>query len=47
MRLADIRAGDTVYITSRTNDGQLVAVTIRKGPMTLDVLRQRFLNKPK
>jgi hypothetical protein len=47
MRLADIRAGDTVYITSRLNEGQLVAVTIRKGPMTLDVLRERYLRNTK
>jgi hypothetical protein len=47
MRLADIRAGDTVYITSRSNQGKLVAVAIRKGAMTLDVLRERYLGKTK
>ena len=45
MRLSDLRAGDTVYITSRSNEGHLMAVTIRKGPMTLDVLRERYLSK--
>ena len=47
IRLADIRAGDTVYITSRSTEGQLVAVTIRRGPMTLDVLRERYLRNTK
>ena len=47
IRLADIRAGDTVYITSRSNGGPLVAVTIRKGPMTLDVLHERYLKNTK
>jgi hypothetical protein len=43
MKLADIRAGDTVYITSRANEGHPVAATIRKGPMTPDVLHERYL----
>jgi hypothetical protein len=47
MRLADIRAGDTIYITSRSSEGQFVVVTIRKGPMTLEVLRERYLSKTK
>jgi hypothetical protein len=47
MRLADIRAGDTVFITSRSVEGQLFAGTIRKGPMTLDVLRERYLRNTK
>ena len=43
MRLADLRAGDTVYIVSKPNAEQPVAITIQKGPMTLEVLRKRFL----
>ena len=43
IRLTDLRAGDTVYIVSKPGGGQSVAVTIRKGPMTLDVLRERYL----
>jgi hypothetical protein len=47
MQLADIRAGDTVYVTSQSSGGQPLAVTIRKGPMTLDVLRERYLQNTK
>jgi hypothetical protein len=43
MRLADLRAADTVFIMSKPIGGQPVAVTIHKGPMTLDVLRERYL----
>lgn len=43
MRLADLRAGDTVFIMSKSTGGQPVAVTIHKGPMTLTVLRERYL----
>jgi hypothetical protein len=45
MRLTDLRAGDTVFITSRPAGGQPAAVTIHKGPMTLDLLRERYLKK--
>ena len=47
MRLADLRAGDTVFIMSKPAASQPVAVTIHKGPMTLDVLRQRYLKGAK
>jgi hypothetical protein len=47
MRLADLRAGDTVFIMSKPAGGQSIAVTIHKGPMTLDVLRQRYLKGAK
>ena len=43
MRLADLRAGDTVFIMSKSTGGKPVAVTIHKGPMTLTVLRERYL----
>ena len=45
IRLMDLRAGDTVFITSRPTSGQSVAITIHKGPMTLDMLRERYLKK--
>ncbi len=45
MRLAGLRAGDTVYITSKPNSLPISAVIVRKGPMTLEVLRQRYLVK--
>jgi hypothetical protein len=47
MGLADLRAGDTVFIVSKPAGEQPVAVTIHKGPMTLDVLRQRYLKGAK
>ncbi|HEV2198311.1 MAG TPA: hypothetical protein VGR73_00710 [Bryobacteraceae bacterium] len=47
IRLADLRAGDTVYIGSKQSGEQSVAVTIRKGAMTLDVLRERYLKGKK
>src|SRR6516225_5686145 len=47
MRLAELRAGDTVFIMSKPTVEQPVAVTIHKGPMTLDVLRERYLKAPK
>ena len=47
IRLADLRAGDTVYIVSKPNAEQPVAVTIQKGPMTVEVLRERFLTTAK
>ena len=47
IRLTDLRAGDTVYIVSKPNGDQPVAVTIQKGPMTVEVLRERFLKTTK
>ena len=47
IRLTDLRAGDTVYITSNPAGTQPVAVTIHKGPMTPDVLRERYLKSAK
>lgn len=44
IRLTDLRAGDTVYIVSKAGERQSIALTIRKGPMTQDVLRERYLN---
>jgi hypothetical protein len=45
IRLTDLRAGDTVYIVANSSAGQLVALTISKGPMTLGVLRERYLKR--
>jgi hypothetical protein len=47
IRLTDLRAGDTVYITSMPAAAQPVAVTIHKGPMTPEVLRERYLKNAK
>lgn len=43
MQFADLRAGDTVYIKSTTTSTGRVAVSIRKGPMTLEELRRHYL----
>ena len=47
IRLTDLRAGDTVFITSKPTGGQSVAVTIHKGRMTPDMLRERYLKGAK
>ena len=40
----DLRAGDTVYVTVRSErEGLPVAIRIRKGPMTPDELHRRYL----
>jgi hypothetical protein len=43
IRLTDLRAGDTVYITAKPASGGSLAIEIRKGPMTLSELRRRYL----
>jgi hypothetical protein len=44
LALGDLRAGDTVYVTTvRTSQGTLLATRIRRGPMTLSELRRRYL----
>lgn len=47
IRFTDLRAGDTVYIVSSPSQQQPVAITIQKGPMTMEVLRERFLKTPR
>ena len=47
IKLADLRAGDTVYVKSVRGPGGLTAVRIRKGPMTLEELRRRYLQGQK
>ncbi|HEX4964447.1 MAG TPA: hypothetical protein VF173_26765 [Thermoanaerobaculia bacterium] len=44
LRLADLRTGDTAFITYRQNPaGAPVAVTVRLGPMTVPELQRRYL----
>lgn len=43
--LADLRAGDTVFIRSKPGQGGAVALEIRKGPMTIPELARRYLHK--
>ena len=48
IRLADLRAGDTLFIASSPDpSGHLVATSIRQGVMTLPELRLRYLSHPK
>lgn len=43
IQFADLRAGDTVFIRSSGSTAGKVATRIRKGPMTLEELRGRYL----
>lgn len=43
IQFADLRAGDTVFIRAGNTSAGKVAVSIRKGPMTVGELRQRYL----
>jgi hypothetical protein len=43
MQFADLRAGDTIYIRSIATSAGRVAVSIRKGPMTLQELQRQYL----
>ncbi len=43
MQFGDLRAGDTIYIKSSNTSARRVAVSIRKGPMTLEELRRHYL----
>ncbi len=44
IRFTDLRAGDTVFIASEPDtSGHPVASSIRRGPMTLEELRRRYL----
>jgi hypothetical protein len=43
LRLTDLHAGDTAWITSARNPaGELAALTIRLGPMTVEELQRRY-----
>lgn len=43
MQFADLRAGDTVYIRSTATRAGKLAVSVRKGPMTLEELHRHYL----
>jgi hypothetical protein len=46
LHLKDLRAGDTVFVTSRQDkDDTPVATRIRKGYMTLEEVRARYLRE--
>ena len=45
MHFQEPRAGDTVYVTAKTaTDGTHIAQRIRRGPMTVQELRRRYLS---
>jgi hypothetical protein len=45
LKLADFRAGDTLWVTSTADaGGKHVAVRIRKGPMTMQELHKLYLD---
>lgn len=43
LHVSDLRSGDTVYAVVKTETGGIVLVSVRRGPMTLDELRRRYL----
>jgi hypothetical protein len=43
LRLADLRTGDTAYITYRQDTGAPTALLVRLGPMTVQELQRRYL----
>lgn len=43
IQFVDLRAGDTVYIRTASTPAGKVAVSVRKGPMTLQELQRRYL----
>jgi hypothetical protein len=43
MQFGDLRAGDTIYIRSTIATAGRVALSIRKGPMTLQELQRHYL----
>jgi hypothetical protein len=45
IEFADLRAGDTVFIRSSATPTGKLAVSIRKGPMTVEELRRRYLKQ--
>lgn len=47
LRLADLRTGDTAYITYRQSPGGApTALLVRLGPMTVEELQRRYLLYP-
>lgn len=48
LRLADLRTGDTAYITYRQSPGGApTALLVRLGPMTVQELQRRYLSVPR
>ena len=43
IKLADLRTGDTVFVTYSTQSNALVAQSVRKGMMTTAEMRKRYL----
>lgn len=46
IRLADLRAGDTVWAITSGGDDNTTLTRIRKGPMTVAALHQYYLDYP-
>ncbi|MGH9756451.1 MAG: hypothetical protein ACRD4M_01830 [Candidatus Acidiferrales bacterium] len=45
LKLSDLRAGDTVWVITRAEKGgDVAAISIRKGPMTVSELHQLYLD---
>jgi hypothetical protein len=44
LKLSDFRAGDTVWVTSRTSGGEVTAVHVRKGQMRVADLHRYYLD---
>ena len=43
IKLADLRAGDTIFATTQTDKSNVTVTKIRKGVMTMAELRRRYL----
>jgi hypothetical protein len=46
IHLSDLRAGDTVWAITSGSGDNIVAVRVRKGPMTVATLHQYYLDYP-
>jgi len=43
IKVADLRTGDTIFVTYSTQNNNLVAQSVRKGMMTTAEMRKRYL----
>jgi hypothetical protein len=43
IKVADLRTGDTIFVTYSTQSNALMATTVRKGMMTTAEMRKRYL----
>ena len=41
----DLRSGDTIYAVVKTQPDGVILVSVRRGPMTLEELRRRYLSR--